>query len=145
MRCARRPLAWLLPGRPRLRDLGVRSRSLRQNIACRRRRLHRTMRLSKRPLFLKIRIMSSLKFRKTENGHASAERSVYFVVAWPPAGRAALRAREVALARSRSIWALGSVTQISPIHSSLTPLIGLALKLVRLTRFADLPRSIVFR
>ena len=57
----------------------------------------------------------------------------------------ALRERVAALARKRSIWPLGRVTQISPIHSSFTPLIGLALKLVRLTRLADFPRSMVFR
>jgi len=39
----------------------------------------------------------------------------------------------------RSIWPRGRVTQISPIHSSLTPLIGLALKLLRLTRVEDFP------
>ena len=44
-----------------------------------------------------------------------------------------LRARDPPLDRSRSIWARGSVTQISPIQSSFTPLIALALKLVRLT------------
>jgi hypothetical protein len=37
------------------------------------------------------------------------------------------------------------MTQISPIHSSFTPLIGLALKLVRLTSVEDFPRSIVFK
>ena len=58
---------------------------------------------------------------------------------------AALRLRVTALARSRSICPLGRVTQISPIHSSLTPTIGLALKLVRLTTLADFPRSMVFR
>src|SRR5438132_8789048 len=58
---------------------------------------------------------------------------------------AALRVRAAALFRSRSIWPLGKVTQISPIHSSFTPLIGLALKLVRLTSVEDFPRSIVFR
>src|SRR6185312_3415167 len=58
---------------------------------------------------------------------------------------AALRARTAALLRRRSIWPRGRVTQISPIHSSLTPTIGLALKLVRLTTVDDLPRSIVFR
>src|SRR5436190_3166486 len=57
----------------------------------------------------------------------------YFSVARPPAVFAALRVR-VALFRRRSIWPRGRVRQISPIHSSLTPLIGLALKLVRLTR-----------
>src|SRR4030081_756271 len=62
-----------------------------------------------------------------------------------PAPLAPLRARPAALARSRSIWPRGSVTQISPIHSSLTPLIGFALKLVRLTSVADFPRSTVFR
>src|ERR1700733_10477839 len=56
-----------------------------------------------------------------------------------------LRERPAARARKRSIWPLGSVTQISPIHSSLTPDIGLALKLVRLTTWPVLPRSIVFR
>src|SRR3954452_7882540 len=63
----------------------------------------------------------------------------------PTVARAPLRERTAALARSRSIWPLGRVTQISPIHSSLTPLIGLALKLVRLTSVADLPRSMVFK
>src|SRR4051812_1131167 len=57
----------------------------------------------------------------------------------------ALRVRAAALLRNRSIWPLGRVTQISPIHSSLTPMIGLALKLVRLTDVGDFPRSIVFR
>jgi hypothetical protein len=63
----------------------------------------------------------------------------------PPVPLVALRARAAALLRNRSIWPLGRVTQISPIHSSLTPVIGLALKLVRLTEVADFPRSIVFR
>src|SRR5579872_4569624 len=45
----------------------------------------------------------------------------------PPA--AFFRDRAAARARSRSIWPRGKVTQISPIHSSLTPAIGLALKL----------------
>src|SRR3984885_1442913 len=63
----------------------------------------------------------------------------------PACALAALRDRAAALARSRSICPLGRVTQISPIHSSLTPLIGLALKLVRLTTLADFPRSIVFK
>ena len=58
---------------------------------------------------------------------------------------AALRVRPAALPRKRAIWPLGRVTQISPIHSSLTPLIGLALKLVRLTTAEELPRSMVFR
>jgi hypothetical protein len=62
-----------------------------------------------------------------------------------PADLAALRVRAAALLRNRSIWPLGRVTQISPIHSSLTPVIGLALKLVRLTEVGDFPRSIVFR
>src|ERR1700733_2965682 len=53
--------------------------------------------------------------------------------------------RPAARARRRSIWPLGKVTQISPIHSSLTLVIGLALKLVRLTTWPVLPRSIVFR
>src|ERR1700757_4603095 len=57
----------------------------------------------------------------------------------------ALREREPPLARSRAIWARGRVTQISPIQSSFTPLIGLALKLARLTVDGDFPRSIVFR
>src|SRR3982074_3705768 len=69
----------------------------------------------------------------------------HFSGARPPCALAALRARVEALARKRSIWPLGRVTQISPIHSSFTPLIGLALKLVRLTRVADFPRSMVFR
>src|SRR5271154_1008961 len=56
-----------------------------------------------------------------------------------------LRDRPAALARRRSIWPLGKVTQISPIHSSLTPVIGLALKLVRLTIWPVLPRSMVLR
>src|SRR6476619_7023671 len=56
-----------------------------------------------------------------------------------------LRPRAAALDRIRSIWPRGRVTQISPIHSSFTPLIGLALKLVRLTMVADFPRSTVFR
>ena len=55
------------------------------------------------------------------------------------------RERAAALALRRSIWPLGRVTQISPIHSSFTPTIGLALKLVRLTTWAVLPRSSVFR
>src|SRR5438105_12529089 len=63
----------------------------------------------------------------------------------PPADLVALRARAAALLRNRSIWPRGRVTQISPIHSSFTPLIGLALKLVRLTEVGDFPRSIVFR
>src|SRR6266542_1843911 len=58
---------------------------------------------------------------------------------------AALRARPAALARRRSIWPRGRVMQISPIHSSFTPLIALALKLVRLTTEGDFPRLIVFR
>ena len=58
---------------------------------------------------------------------------------------AALRVRPAALARNRSIWPLGRVTQISPIHSSFTPVMGLALKLVRLTTVGDFPRSMVFR
>jgi hypothetical protein len=62
-----------------------------------------------------------------------------------PADLVALRARAAALLRNRSIWPRGSVTQISPIHSSFTPVIGLALKLVRLTEVGDFPRSIVFR
>src|SRR5579859_268989 len=56
-----------------------------------------------------------------------------------------LRERAAALARIRSIWPRGRVTQISPIHSTFTPLIALALKLVRLTVLGDLPRSTVFR
>src|SRR6476620_9487320 len=63
----------------------------------------------------------------------------------PPCALAALRARAADLARKRSIWPRGRVTQSSPIHSSFTPLIGWALKLVRLTKVADFPRSIVFR
>ena len=63
----------------------------------------------------------------------------------PPVVLVAFRARAAALLRNRSIWPLGRVTQISPIHSSFTPLIGLALKLVRLTEVGDFPRSIVFR
>src|SRR4029078_10874619 len=55
------------------------------------------------------------------------------------------RVRAADFARMRSIWPRGRVTQISPIHSSFTPLIGLALKLVRLTELGVLPRSIVFR
>src|SRR5438270_14086972 len=43
----------------------------------------------------------------------------YFSSARPAWTFAALRAR-AALARKRSIWPLGRVTQISPIHSSLT-------------------------
>src|SRR5581483_504930 len=57
----------------------------------------------------------------------------------------ALRARDAALARNRAICPRGKVTQISPIQSSFTPLIGFALKLERLTRPVPLPRSIVFR
>ena len=57
----------------------------------------------------------------------------------------ALRARAAALARSRATCPRGNVTQISPIQSSFTPLIGLALKLERLTRPVPLPRSMVFR
>src|ERR1700760_950284 len=57
----------------------------------------------------------------------------------------ALRARDAALDRIRAICPRGNVTQISPIQSGLTPLIGLALKLERLTRPWPLPRSIVFR
>ncbi len=59
----------------------------------------------------------------------------------------AARARDLAaaLARIREIWPRGRVTKISPIQSSLTPTIGLALKLFRLTTDGDLPRSIVFR
>jgi len=63
----------------------------------------------------------------------------------PPVVLVALRARAAALLRNRSIWPRGKVTQISPIHSSFTPVIGLALKLVRLTEVGDFPRSIVFR
>src|SRR3979490_2017956 len=69
----------------------------------------------------------------------------YFSGIRPPCALTALRVRPAALVRKRSIWPLGKVTQISPIHSSFTPLIGLALKLVRLTRVDDFPRSIVFR
>ena len=58
---------------------------------------------------------------------------------------AALRLRAAALARNRAICPRGKVTQISPIQSSFTPLIGLALKLERLTRPVPLPRSMVFR
>ena len=58
---------------------------------------------------------------------------------------AALPVPPAALPRNRAIWPLGRVTQISPLHSSLTPLIGLALKLVRLTTAEELPRSMVFR
>src|SRR6266403_5056632 len=73
------------------------------------------------------------------------EVTLYFSWVRPAWVFAALRARPAALARKRSIWPLGKVTQISPIHSSFTPLIGLALKLVRLTRVDDFPRSTVFR
>src|SRR5262249_36906851 len=65
-----------------------------------------------------------------------------------PASRAGglyLALRRPVFVRIRSICARGSVRQISPIHSSFTPLIGLALKLLRLTRFGDFERSIVFR
>src|SRR5262249_3444204 len=62
-----------------------------------------------------------------------------------PPGLAVWRERAAVLARMRSIWPRGRVTQISPIQSSLTPMIGLALKLFRLTSEGDLPRSIVFR
>src|ERR1700730_11879461 len=88
------------------------------------------------------------QFRKSEKSLGGAGTEAGAGENHPPRGRhffAALRARLTALARSRSIWPLGSVTQISPIHSSFTPLIGLALKLVRLTTVADFPRSMVFR
>src|SRR5437868_2314890 len=112
------------------------------------------------PVFLKIRNQSSCKIRKnrripaglSELSHAQREslrgpdsRFIYFSCARPPWVFGALRARAAALARKRSIWPRGRVTQISPIHSSFTPFIGLALKLVRLTREGDFPRSIVFR
>src|SRR5665213_3178322 len=57
---------------------------------------------------------------------------------------AALRLR-AAFDRIRAICPLGKVRHISPIHSSFTPLIGLALKLMRLTMLGDFPRSTVFR
>src|SRR5258706_11146062 len=82
---------------------------------------------------------------RRESRAPTDSRAPYFSCARPAWVFAALRARPPALARKRSIWPLGKVTQISPIHSSFTPLIGLALKLVRLTRVADFPRSIVFR
>ena len=43
------------------------------------------------------------------------------------------------MARSRSSWPLGMDRQISPTHSSFTPTIGLALKLLRLTTEGDFP------
>src|ERR1700749_4016679 len=98
-------------------------------------------------LFPKIRIMSShisenqkLRFRRGAHFGESVGPPRHFSVAL-----AALRLRATALARIRSIWPLGRVTQISPIHSSFTPMIGLALKLVRLTMEVDRPRSMVFR
>src|SRR5450432_336693 len=105
------------------------------------------------PLFLKIRRKSRVKFCKTESGDDRDVRKPNQApnrvasAAFYPADRpfAPLRARAAALARMRSIWPFGRVRQISPIHSSFTPLIGLALKLVRLTWAADLPRSMVFR
>src|SRR6202051_4751663 len=102
------------------------------------------------PIFLKIRNLSSDKFGKAEISQVFRLRPRTFRRIESARGHdvlllAALRLRAVALARNRSIWPLGRVTQISPIHSSLTPLIGLALKLVRLTRVADFPRSMVFR
>src|SRR5260370_11471545 len=96
------------------------------------------------------------KIRKNRNCHGAADsapgrpvesgplKDPYFSGVRPPCALAALRVRAVALVRKRSIWPLGRVTQISPIHSSFTPLIGLALKLVRLTGGDDFPRSIVF-
>src|SRR5262249_32871268 len=100
--------------------------------------------------FPKIGTMSSRKFRKSEDGARSLAGQ------WPAAafrrgqGRyfapfEALRARAAALARIRAICPRGRGAQISPIHSSFTALIGLALKLVRLTELGALPRSIVFR
>src|SRR5260370_39962130 len=83
--------------------------------------------------------------RRRESRAPTDSRVPYFSCARPAWVFAALRARPPALARKRSIWPLGRVTQISPIHSSFTPLIGLALKLVRLTKVADFPRSMVFR
>src|SRR5258706_15644267 len=87
--------------------------------------------------------------RKTRRAAARITRrfevTLYFSWVRPAWVFAALRARPAALARKRSIWPLGRVTQISPIHSSFTPLIGLALKLLRLTRADDFPRSMVFR
>src|SRR5882757_1988536 len=85
--------------------------------------------------------MGCLDFRANRQNHATGTSGApvpYFSLA-------ALRVRAAALFRSRSIWPLGKVTQISPIHSSFTPLIGLALKLVRLTSVEDFPRSIVFK
>src|SRR5258708_21814105 len=89
-------------------------------------------------LFLKIRNQSSQKFCKSENNSSQRGGNT-------ENQGAGLRERTAPLARKRSIWPLGRVTQISPIHSSFTPLIGLALKLVRLTRVADFPRSMVFK
>src|SRR3954466_3663032 len=99
-----------------------------------------------RPLFLKNRICqvnsANQQYPTVDCARhlCAAENSPAY-----PADFAALRARAVALARSRSIWPLGRVTQISPIHSSFTPWIGLALKLARLTSEGDFPRSMVFR
>ena len=73
---------------------------------------------------------------------SAALAQAYFSVR-PVAFAAALRVRDALFFR-RSIWPRGKVTQISPIHSSFTPLIGLALKLLRLTRVEDFPRSILY-
>src|SRR6202158_3553866 len=92
-----------------------------------------------------IKVLSSPP--ELESGENRAARLIrgplYFSCARPPWVFAALRARAAALARKRSIWPLGRVTEISPIHCSFPPLIGLALKLVRLTRVEDFPRSMV--
>src|ERR1019366_4090704 len=104
---------------------------------------------SVKAIIRKIRKLASAHKPGPGAGENHAARSfraaLHFSGVRPACVFAALRARAAALARKRSIWPLGRVTQISPIHSSFTPLIGLALKLVRLTRVEDFPRSMVFR
>ncbi len=54
-----------------------------------------------------------------KQNHTIAEMTavrLYFSGGRPPCDLAALRVRAIALFRRRSIWPLGKVTQISPIH-----------------------------
>ena len=90
-------------------------------------------------------VTNLVMFRNVSSDSAIAKGDCYLSGVRPLVALVALRARAAALLRNRSIWPLGRVTQISPIHSSFTPVIGLALKLVRLTEVGDFPRSIVFR